>query len=1723
MKKSFKSLSILLTMVLGLQLCIPPADIFAAEQGGVYFKDYNDGIVSGWSTGKGTAATFTADGGAVKAVTTGAVILFDQESPQFANGDYEVKLKFNNEAPTRFGLVYRYVDSNNYNVIQYDTNSWGWDSLKNGTETYGNLASTGSPTFVAGQQYTFKLHYEKDTVQLSIDGNSILTASLLSVPTNAGKIGLRSWFANKNFTIDDLKVTEVKTTTVTPKPITITDTLVSDQLTVEIDKEFPRVKKYSWNSTGAEINGQLNGINELKINGKSYYPSATTFVKTAATASKGATAAYTLQLPEINVNLGVELQLKANILHFNIVSIQENGTEKVKTIEFPNHDLVSVLANEPKAQETAAMVTGAWNTISEEYTDIKAAATADLSGGRTYAFLNNDKLAATMITNVVNASDKVRVKVSTDTSINAKKATLSSGSWTYRGSTVLDPEPLPSAEVIITPDANNDSVVDWQDGAIMYRQNADAPYGSEMIRDNISYISMNIGSTTSSPFLRAFDNAKKISNLTDGFGQIVLYKGYQAEGHDDSHPDYGGHIGIRQGGIEDFNYVLSEGKKYNIRGGVHINATEYMLDAYETKMENMNQPLSKGWGWLDQAFYVNQTKDVESGELKRRLDMLKADTGDNLSFVYVDVYSGADYNAKKLADYVNGNGWMLGTEFAGPLHEQAAWVHWGTDPGYPNQGNSSQIIRFLRNDVVDGFLSTPLLKGNKQVGVGYWQSSSLFSSYKETTAAFFNQNLPTKYMQHFPIIKMTNDRVDFENNVVVQRGKDGKIHLSKDNKEIAIMTDSSEISNSTVFIPWSPETEDKIYHWNPTGGSTTWSLPNSWSAVQTAQLYKLTDLGRVYVGRVPVSNGQVTITAEKGIGYALYKTTAADAEAMVWGDGSPVKDNGFDSQSFDVWKKSSTANSTNHIEIVKNNNADDVLQVKGPSDATIQQVVTGLEPGKTYSASVWVNVEGERKVEIGVKQGSDEVVNYLEDTNLPYLSQQHKYFNTSYQRVKVSFDTVSSTATLYLKVAEGTSTVRLDDVRVWENPTKTDAGDSVFYEDFENVDEGWGPFVYSKTGPVRTHLVEKGGNQIQTYVLDGKWSLKTNEEGTGEWLRTLPQTLRLKQDNLYHLTMKYNSDEQDMYTAAIRVNENGVVRELASQKLSNGVNTLDLPFSTEGAKDAYLAIIKNSVNNAKELTGTLVIDDIRVDDEGPIVPTEGVLVKSVTFTQQSLDLNKGQSAQIKALVGPANAFDRSLEWNSDHPEIVSVDQTGKVTVHKTGSAIIKATTKDGSKLSATITINVYGQNALIPQSQMTVTASTYQPGDDPSNAIDGDPTTIWHTKWSPAHLPESITLKLGGNYSVNQLDYKPRAGATNGTITKYNLYASTNGVDFTLVTSGSWALDDKVKTTRFAATTASYIRLEATAGVGNFASAAEINVFEELGDTETTDVTGVVLDKAEVTLKEGETTELTATILPGNAANKNVTWSSSNEAIASVVTENGRVIVMGLTAGTADIIVTTADGGFIATSRITVEKADSELHPTTKLFAPSSVASEAEFEVKLGLHNITQKIYAQDIELEYSSDVMEFIGANSLIPGVKIVETVSSPVGKLRFLVVSEGEVNAVTGNADVLALTFKAKKVTGSVVGTISVTKADIANDQGEESKAAVSTIEMEIATTPNISGDINNDGKVSIGDLAIIAANYGKTKSSPDWQQVKKADVNGDGEIGLDDLVIVAKKIVE
>ena len=114
-----------------------------------------------------------------------------------------------------------------------------------------------------------------------------------------------------------------------------------------------------------------------------------------------------------------------------------------------------------------------------------------------------------------------------------------------------------------------------------------------------------------------------------------------------------------------------------------------------------------------------------------------------------------------------------------------------------------------------------------------------------------------------------------------------------------------------------------------------------------------------------------------------------------------------------------------------------------------------------------------------------------------------------------------------------------------------------------------------------------------------------------------------------------------------------------------------------------------------------------------------------------------------------------------------------------------------------------------------------------------------------------------------------------------------------------------------------------TSGGGDNTPGGTTSGNEKPGDNtpNTVAVTGVTVAPTAVTLdKIGATATLTATVAPANATNKNVTWATSNDKVATVA--NGTVTATG--DGEATITVTTQDGNKTATATVTVKTTKDE-------------------------------------------------------------------------------------------------------------------------------------------------------------------------------------------------------
>ena len=97
---------------------------------------------------------------------------------------------------------------------------------------------------------------------------------------------------------------------------------------------------------------------------------------------------------------------------------------------------------------------------------------------------------------------------------------------------------------------------------------------------------------------------------------------------------------------------------------------------------------------------------------------------------------------------------------------------------------------------------------------------------------------------------------------------------------------------------------------------------------------------------------------------------------------------------------------------------------------------------------------------------------------------------------------------------------------------------------------------------------------------------------------------------------------------------------------------------------------------------------------------------------------------------------------------------------------------------------------------------------------------------------------------------------------------------------------------------------------------------EEIPETGSVPVTSVELNKTEMTMQVGDEETLIAAVLPENADDKSVTWTSNDPSVATV-NENGKVTAvadLGIAdPSTAVIVVTTKDGGYVASCTVTVE------------------------------------------------------------------------------------------------------------------------------------------------------------------------------------------------------------
>jgi uncharacterized protein YjdB len=271
--------------------------------------------------------------------------------------------------------------------------------------------------------------------------------------------------------------------------------------------------------------------------------------------------------------------------------------------------------------------------------------------------------------------------------------------------------------------------------------------------------------------------------------------------------------------------------------------------------------------------------------------------------------------------------------------------------------------------------------------------------------------------------------------------------------------------------------------------------------------------------------------------------------------------------------------------------------------------------------------------------------------------------------------------------------------------------------------------------------------------------------------------------------------------------------------------------------------------------------------------SHGNVAQRITIDPESYTMHVGDKKTLTATVWPSST-PGSITWVSDRTSVATVDANGKVTAVSIGTANITAS-QNGMSATCVITVD-----------PIEVTKITL----------------------------DRTSLNLGVNKTRTLVATVMPTNATDKTVT----WTTSDGTVATVTSAGV------VRGIAYGTAT-----ITATSSNGLTAT-CKVNVVP-------TPVEGVSLNKNSTTLlingNSYGTEQLTATVTPNDAVNKNVNWTSSNPNVATV---SNTGFVTAVAKGTATITVTTVDGGYTAscTVRVGVRRTvtTSDIYTTSETF-----------------------------------------------------------------------------------------------------------------------------------------------------------------------------------------------
>ena len=477
------------------------------------------------------------------------------------------------------------------------------------------------------------------------------------------------------------------------------------------------------------------------------------------------------------------------------------------------------------------------------------------------------------------------------------------------------------------------------------------------------------------------------------------------------------------------------------------------------------------------------------------------------------------------------------------------------------------------------------------------------------------------------------------------------------------------------------------------------------------------------------------------------------------------------------------------------------------------------------------------------------------------------------------------------------------------------------------------------------------------------------------------------------------------YNAAVAAMPASISLDVTSSKIYEG-RTLQLnasvspsTASTEGlswsSSNSAVATVSASglVTATGKGTATITVTTINGHSASCELSVAPKYPESVSVSPASLKLYAGEKTVLSASISPADVEQPAITWSSSDASVATVAADGSVATLKAGRVTVTATTANGKAASCDLTVAPYypesiklstGYLSLFAGQEATLTATTV-PDDVKDRTIawsssdntvatvkngrvtalrSGDAViTVSSPGGASASCSVSVRQPLPEQLVINPSDLIIEVGD------QVNLRVSS--IPATAILNVAWTSSDPSiveisgsgRSVSITAKSEGEAIVTATSADNNVAATATVRVVAP-----GIPATAITISPGSLSLFEGETAQLTATVEPENVSNKFIIWTSNNESIATV-DATGTVTAVG--ASNVPCIITARCGKvsrsatvrvsrFIAVESIALTPAELSLEPGKSAQLTATVLPENATDKSLAWQSSNENVATVD-------------------------------------------------------------------------------------------------------------------------------------------------------------------